>query len=198
MEFMTYYYIAMSYVVFGAILFMVVPIYSRCGLKRRIRKKNFGVVEIMGKGGEITRYIADFSKDTTKYGGGEYSIDPDYVYRKSGVPCIHFNSSDLQPVSFMKESQGEDNKYRSPQFIANIFMKQKSLAEAKVLMDEKKLWALLMMCVVLSAVGAVVSYLTLQSINESIVPFMKDMRASGMTGAGGSITIGNSSYPIIR
>ncbi len=196
MNFMTLYYIAMSYFVFGVIMFMVIPLYSRCGLKRKLRKKNYGVVEIMGKGGEIIRYIEDFSKDTTKHGGGEYSIDPDYVYKKSGVPCIHFNAGDLQPVSFIKGLS--DDKYRNPQFIANIFMKQKSLAEAKVLMDEKKLWAMLMMCVVLSAIGAVVSYMALQSINEEIVPFMKDMRASGMTGAGGSITIGNASYPIVR
>lgn len=95
--------------------------YMRCKVLRWIRRKNYGIVHLVGRGKQITTLIKDFNKDLIwvdnnvwiiepnkiyKYGkeGQTYAITSKHILTLSGVPTIFLSLDSMKPLDFYEET----------------------------------------------------------------------------------------------
>ena len=84
--------------------YFLIPFTNRLKFINKLIRKNFGVVEVAGKGGEIDRYMVNFDKRIGETSTKVFLLNQDLVYRKDGIKYIHFNELDaLDPVDFIGE-----------------------------------------------------------------------------------------------
>ncbi|MEM7819934.1 MAG: hypothetical protein QXD48_03850 [Candidatus Aenigmatarchaeota archaeon] len=140
--------------------------YQRAKLKRRITKKNFGVVHIISRGKNILTFVKNFDNDIIwikdniyvlkpdriyKYNDEKnyQKIEPEYIYYNSGVPTIFFDVDNFKPLSFIREESRVSSQELGASCKAWII-----LEEAKALRWKKTqqvLILIILVCVVISA-----------------------------------------------
>ena len=93
--------VIMSYVWFNP--------YRRAWFMSKISRKAYGVVEIAGKGNEITTHLANFYEDYATVRDGVFFLDPNRVYWKDGARVIHYDENNaFQAISYeTKRTIGE-------------------------------------------------------------------------------------------
>lgn len=79
----------------------------------------------------------------------------------------------LYPVSFEKDKPTD--KYRNPELISSIFMKQKSLAEAQAMWNETNFKMLLIVSLVLGAAAAILAYQNYDALTNQVVPLLEKL-----------------------
>lgn len=73
------------------------------------KKKKFGVVNVLCKGGFITQDVRDFNVDYATVREGAYFIDPEKVYITDGAPAIFYDEKDAFEAKALNVSQSERN-----------------------------------------------------------------------------------------
>jgi hypothetical protein len=87
------------------ICYFFFPIEKRARTLSFLTKKAYGVVEVVGKGRNITKHLTNFYRDFAYIRGGVYFLDPRFVYVKDGARCIHFDEKDaFTPVDFTSKA----------------------------------------------------------------------------------------------
>jgi len=79
------------------------------------------------------------------------------------------------PVSFEKNPK---EKYANPELIKAIFMKQKALAEAKTLFEEKSFKFILFAVLVISALAIAFSYMNYDKMTNFVEPTLKTISST--------------------
>jgi hypothetical protein len=119
--YMTIYILAVGFAVFFT--YWLAPLGNRCRFLNFLTKRDYGIIEVAGKGKSISRDRADFRQEIAILGHEIYILDPDHVYTKEGVAAIHFNEVDaIRPISLTGENLTEE-KFRSlPPVIQNLIL----------------------------------------------------------------------------
>lgn len=142
---------------------------KRARVLRTITSRNYGVVVIRGKGGQTIYKVHDFNKPTIEYGKGDnkkaFSIieeagDRVYVDHTGNVPLIYFSIDDTTPITLV---QGSAHRIL-PENIESIIMLIKARSEAKAQMNLKIIKILLIICLALTAIGLLLTFLTYNQI----------------------------------
>jgi len=82
----------------------------------------------------------------------------------------------LNPVSFEKDRPKEE--FANPELIEAIFHKQKALAEAKTLFEEKAFKFILLAVIVISALAIAFAYMTYDKLNNEITPMVTSIKST--------------------
>lgn len=98
--------VIMSYIWFN--------MYRRAWFLSKITRKAYGVVEVAGKGGQITRHLANFYDDYAVVRNGVFFLDPDKVYWKDGARVLNYDENDA--FEAVKYSQAERTIGRKLEF----------------------------------------------------------------------------------
>ena len=86
--------------------------YRKAWFLSKITKKAYGVVEIAGKGGQITRHIANFYDDYATVRNGVYFLDPNKVYWKEGARVLHYDENDAFEALSLSQPSLLDNEIK--------------------------------------------------------------------------------------
>lgn len=85
--------------------YFLIPQTNRVKFLNKLTRKNLGIIEVAGKGGEIDTFMVSFDKRVGETKSKVFLLNQDNVYRKDGVKHIHFNELDaLDPVDFVGEA----------------------------------------------------------------------------------------------
>lgn len=90
-----------GFAILAVLAYWLIPIERRSRALSMVTKKAYGVVEILGKGRNITKHLADFFEDYATVRKGVFFLNPDFIYKKDGANVIHFDEKDaFEPLDF--------------------------------------------------------------------------------------------------
>ena len=91
----------------------------------KILRRQWGVIEISGKGNKVITYLASFSKEYFEKDNRFFNLaaakEQNLVYSKYGVPTIHFDENDMQPKPFHPNRETDVEKQRNSASASNMF-----------------------------------------------------------------------------
>lgn len=163
---------------------IIFDVFMRCKILRRISKRNYGIVNFVGKGKRIVSKIKNFdysliwqkedlwvltkgkiyqqTKDGNAVNDG-YDLDPDSVLTLvDTVPVIFVDMDSMEPLSITQ--QGREPIY--PSEIGSACKAWMDVQRAKLLSSKKTMDILLLIAIICCIGAIVVSVLTMQKVDE--------------------------------
>lgn len=90
----------------GFILFWSLTVEGNTWIARRLARENIGVASFHEPGAYFNDVAIDFSKQEAMYRGESYILRRDAIeYRANGIPYIHYNVGDSEPISVSKKDR---------------------------------------------------------------------------------------------
>lgn len=102
---------------FAFLTFLFIEPFNRVNILRKLTKKNYGIIFLIGRGKQITTLIRNLDDDTIWIDNNVWVIEPNKIYRKdnntninaidskhihiiSGVPIVFLSLDSMKPLDF--------------------------------------------------------------------------------------------------
>jgi len=170
--------------------------FMRAKALRTIRKKNYGLVFLTGRGKNIITKVKNFDDDLIWIGKDKcwhispsevknlnkydekYGISDENISYFSGVPCIFLDIDSMKPLKFYKEKTPI-----SPEEAGSALMGWTVNQLAKGMFFKRTMELIFIIILFLAAAAAFFSYSVNTSIHDEIVPLLKEISSHVSTNA---------------
>jgi hypothetical protein len=94
----------------GFLLFWSLTVEGNTWMARRLGRQNIGIAEFHEPGAYFNSVAVNFSNVELQYRGESYKLKREKIeYRANGIPYIHFNVGDSEPVSVNDKTRAFDS-----------------------------------------------------------------------------------------
>jgi hypothetical protein len=155
-------------------------------LMRRVRRRNYGFVFLLGSGKNAITMIKDLDRDVIKRFESIWIIERDRIYRevdtnvqtesfdiraenmivRGGIPQVFLDINTMRPLRFDTEDASELKQ--KPELVGAVLMKEIAVEKAKALLLRRTFEMLFVVLAILIVIGAYISFIGYKGTQDII------------------------------